>query len=485
MASIRAQLTLWYAVALVATVLVFAATIYLVQRQQSIEELDSRLRLEADLIAGVLGEAFEARHQVVVTDTATDQPSLDPEVDDLLRSVPGFVVILLRGGDVLFVSQEARAVEVPTFSAFFEVVSRGDNRETFGTLKINPPFGQMRYFVRPVDDAGARVAGIVAGASMAGAELGPERLLSVMALIAPFIIAASAVVGYQLVNRTLKPVDMIVDEVEAITDGRSLHRRLLVYEPDEVGRLATTLNQMLTRLERSFLSLRRFTADASHELKTPLTVLRGGIERAITHPAAPPEQMEILEELLIEVNRMAEMVDSLLTLARADEGRAPLHLEHVDLREVFLEIAETANIVGEQAEVDVVVRVPPEPVPLRADASRVRQLLMNLLTNAVKYTPPKGQVWVESAVSDDDVVVTVRDTGIGIAPGDLPYVFDRFWRAEQARSRTGDRPGAGLGLAISKWIAEAHGGGIAVLSKPGRGTTFTVTLPRGENDAAV
>jgi len=121
--------------------------------------------------------------------------------------------------------------------------------------------------------------------------------------------------------------------------------------------------------------------------------------------------------------------------------------------------------------------IPETPCPLRGDPGRVRQLLMNLLTNAVKYTPPDGRVTIRASMRDRKLTVSVSDTGIGIAPGDLPYIFDRFWRADLARSRTGDRPGAGLGLAISRWIAEAHGGTIEVQSRPGRGTTFTVTLP--------
>jgi signal transduction histidine kinase len=273
-------------------------------------------------------------------------------------------------------------------------------------------------------------------------------------------------------------VETIVDEIEAITDGRSLHRRVPSLKAlDELARLTSTLNQMLGRLERSFGTLRRFTADASHELKTPLTVLRTGIERSITHPETPPEVMETLEETLFEVNRMTEMVDSLLTLARVDEGRAPLHLDDVDLREVLAELAETANILGEQAAVQVAVQVPAEAVPMKVDRSRIRQLLTNLLTNAIKYTSAGGTVDIESALDGARVVLTVRDTGMGIAPGDLPHIFDRFWRADAARSRTGSRPGSGLGLAISKWIAEAHGGTITVRSRPGRGTTFTVSLP--------
>jgi signal transduction histidine kinase len=313
---------------------------------------------------------------------------------------------------------------------------------------------------------------------MARFALRPERLLSSMALTAPFVIVASWILGFFLAGRTFAPVDDIVAEVKAISDGRSLHRRLATpYHQDELAQLTTTLNQMLGRLERSFITLRRFTADASHELKTPLTVLRTGIERSITHPLVPREVLAMLEEILLEVNRMTEMVDSLLMLARADEGRAPLHLEALDFRVLLAELEETASILGEQSSVDVRVAVPEEQIIMQADPGRVRQMVMNLLTNAVKYTQPDGQVRVSSVVEDGTLMITVRDTGIGIAPGDLPNIYERFWRADVARSRTGRRPGAGLGLAISKWTAEAHGGSIDVQSRPGKGTTFTVRLP--------
>ncbi|MGH7751819.1 MAG: sensor histidine kinase, partial [Gemmatimonadales bacterium] len=275
------------------------------------------------------------------------------------------------------------------------------------------------------------------------------------------------------------PVEQIIDEVREIQDGRSLHRRLP--EPmvkDELGQLMATVNEMMERLERSFIALRRFTADASHELKTPLTVLRASVERALSAPAGSDEAMPALEEALHEVNRMTELVDALLTLARADEGRAPLHVEPVDLRTVVDEAYETGEILAEPAAVRMEMSAPGHAVIVQVDRSRIRQLVLNLLTNAVKYTPPDGVVRVSLLDKNGDVAISVQDTGIGIAPGDLPHIFERFWRADAARSRTGERPGAGLGLAICKWIAEAHGGSIGVQSRAGRGTTFTVTLPK-------
>jgi len=480
MLTIRGRLAWSYALALGTTMFVFALTIYLVQRSESLSELDDRTRLEADVIAALLQVSQREPGGVVVTNRATGKPELDFRVANLLAVIPDFVVLLGPSREPLFLSADTRALPFTEADRLLQVVSRGDAAVGFGRLTLKPPAGEIRYYVRSIVEAGPQVRWVLSGASTAELVLGPQRLLTVMLWVAPIILVASILIGYLLVGRTLRPVENIVDELEAITDGRSLHRRLQTSRSrDELERLTTTLNAMLARLERNFASLRRFTADASHELKTPLTVLRSGIERAITHPKAPPEVLEVLEETLIEVKRMTEMVNSLLTLARADEGRAPLHLEQLDMRELFLEITETAGMLSEQAGVAVTMVIPESPQLLAADAHRIHQLLMNHLTNAIKYTPRGGSVWIDSAMADGRVTVTVRDTGIGIAPADLPHIFDRFWRVDEARSRTGARPGAGLGLAICKWIAEAHGGSIDVQSRVGRGTTFTVSLPAG------
>ncbi len=478
MHTIRARLAVGYAMALGATLFVFAGIIYIAQGSQAFAELDSRVRVESDLIAAILGESFRARERVVVADPL-GRPVLTPDVASLLEGVPGYVIVVGPERALLHLSAEARSLPFGSARALIDV-AEDSVAGGFGLVDLAAPVGQVRYFVRPISEAGPNVAAVVSAAPTSGFVVSPPRLLTAMLWTVPFILVVSLVIGYLLVGRTLKPVDLIVDEVEAISDGRSLHRRLA--EPtsyDELARLTVTLNAMLSRLEKSFGTLRRFTADASHELKTPLTVLRSGIERSLTHPTTSPEVMETLEETLLEVNRMAELVDSLLTLARADEGRAPLHLDDLDLSEMLAELAETASILGEQASVNVTVEVPPEPIRMHADRGRLRQLLQNLLSNAIKYTSAAGEVWIGSALDDGNVVFTVRDSGMGIAPGDLEHIFDRFWRADPARSRTGSRPGAGLGLAICKWTAEAHGGSIEVQSKPGRGTTFTVSLPLG------
>ncbi len=476
-------MTVWYATALILSIAVFAIVIYFARRSDTYQDLDRRIHSEADLTAGILAESYHARGVLVEKDTA-GRPVLTPEVAAVLEVVPDFLLVTSRDGRLLFASPDARALTFAEFEQLNAIArpptTGGGASHLSGRFRIDPNGPTMHYIVRAVPDAGDQFGAIFAGADTRSSELRLQQLLLTI-VIAFFVgVVPAILVGGWIAGRALEPVDRMITEVREITDGRSLHRRLAVpMERDELGRLAETLNQMMTRLERSFAALRRFTADASHELKTPLTVVRAGVERAITRPDMPPETLAALEETLQEVNRMTELLESLLTLARADEGRADLHRESVDLRDIIAEAGETGELLAEHAGVGIDIRLPSAPLVLPVDRSRIRQLALNLIENAVKYTPRGGQVSVELGTNDGRAVFTVADTGIGIAPGDLPHVFDRFWRADSARTRTSERAGTGLGLAICKWIAEAHGGTIEVQSRPGRGTTFTVGLPRG------
>jgi heavy metal sensor kinase len=478
-------LTIWYATALILSIAVFAVVLYFARRSATYQDLDRRIQSEADLSAGILAESYRARGVLVEHDTA-GRPVLTSEVAAVLEVVPDYLIVTNRDGRLLFASPDARALTFAEFEQLNTItkppVGAGAPTHILGRHHVNPNGPTLHYVVRSVPDAGGQFGAIFAGADTRSAELRLQELL--LTLLIAFVIGVvpAVLVGRWIAGRALEPVDQMITEVREITDGRSLHRRLAIpLERDELSRLATTLNQMMTRLERSFAALRRFTADASHELKTPLTVVRAGVERAITRPDLPQETLAPLEETLQEVNRMTELLEALLTLARADEGRADLHKEAVDIREIIEEAGETGELLAEHAGVAIEIHLPSEPVVVPVDRSRIRQLALNLIENAVKYTPRGGQVSVELASNDGKVVFSVADTGIGIAPGDLPHVFDRFWRADSARTRTSERAGTGLGLAICKWIAEAHGGTIDVQSRPGRGTTFTVGLPRSDH----
>jgi signal transduction histidine kinase len=480
--SLRGTLTLWYTVALVATVLAFGVTLSVISRRATVTRMEGRLAATADLVARLLSAEHREGGAPLVemsVDPLITQLRLD--IQERLEPIPAYVIVVDSAGRAVYNSPELRRLtdfgSHEALRARVFVVNDTASHETFELPLDRDPY---RFVARRVRSAGPAIIAVAVGEPARELEDAAQRLVTTMFLVSPILLLFGAGIGFVLSDRALRPVGRMMDELEAITDGRSLHRRLPTPrgQAEELARLAGAMNALLARLETSFTALRRFVADASHELKTPLTVMRAGVERALTDPQTSPDAIAPLEDTLQGVRRMTELVEALLTLARVDEGRLELHRERLDLRALLTEVHETAQILGEQAGVDVRLELPDERVAVHADRARLQQLVMNLADNAVKYTAAGGTVWLSLVATADAASVSVRDTGVGIAPGDVDRVFDRFWRADPARSRTGSRPGIGLGLSISRWIAEAHGGSIAVTSRPGRGSTFTVTLPR-------
>jgi two-component system OmpR family sensor kinase len=499
--SIRSQLTVWYTVALGATVVAFGLALYVERRASSLEELDQRLTIEADFVSQFLSQSYQVMGELTEPD-----PRLPPEVPEAQRprqlvatsqafldGLADFLIVVDPLGHRLYVTDTTGARRPIRFDRLAEdplvltgatvdrllELARPPVAQGTGTLEGDPVAGSIRYLVLRVPGAGFEIGALVVATALTNIAFGPGQLLGSMLLILPVILLGSIAIGYLLAGTSLRPLKGMMEELKAITDGRSLHRRLAVpHTGDELASLARSANQMIGRLEQSFDSLRRFSADASHELKTPLMILRAGVERALTNPETPTESLEELDRVLEEINRMTEMIDNLLTLARVDEGRAALALTQSDLRDLITDMEETAEILAEPDRIRVSISMPDEPVLLPIDRGRMQQLLLNLVTNAIKYTPAGGTVSIRLADENDIVTIAVHDTGVGIRAKDIPHIFDRFYRADLARSRSGDRPGVGLGLAITKWIAEAHGGTITATSRPGRGTAFSVRIPR-------
>lgn len=476
MSTLRQKLTLWYTAAVLATLTAFGATLYIDRQVSTARELDQRLALEANLSGYWLANSQRVLGRLVTYEEGV--PKLDPGITAYFDAFRDYLIVAAPDGRPLYVSDTARTLPFASLERMLDPLRTSPGERRYGTYSPDPSVGSLRYVVQPVGGTAGQVGGLLVAASFNSVVFGPSALLRSMLVTLPVVLIASLLLGYWLAQ-SVRPMETMVQELEAITDGRSLHRRLAVPQTDdEVARLGLAVNRMFARLEQSFTALHRFIADASHELKTPLMVLRAGVERSLTNPRNPPENLEALDGSLAEINRMTEMVENLLTLARADEGRAPLAVEPCDLRDLLEEAAETTGMLAEAEGISVSTRIPDHPVPLNVDRARIRQLLLNLVTNAVKYTPSGGAVSLELDDRGTEVEVQVGDTGIGIAAGDLPQIFDRFWRGDPSRSRVGAQPGTGLGLAITKWVAEAHGGTITVQSRPGRGTTFTVVLPR-------
>jgi len=283
-----------------------------------------------------------------------------------------------------------------------------------------------------------------------------------------------AILGIWLVaGRALSPIARLTETARAIAASRDLSRRVTATGRDELGLLATTFNEMLDSIETAYRLQQRFVADASHELRAPLTAILGNLDLLRRRRDIPEEErQEALEEAQREAARLSRLVADLLALARADAGM-PLVLRPLDLDAVVLEAFKEARALSAEHEF---VLEPFEPVRVAGDGDRLKQLLLILLDNAIKYTPSGGRITVGLRGDGDRAEITVRDTGVGIPPEDLPHVFERFYRADPARSR--DPGGTGLGLPIARWIVEQHEGDITLESEPGRGTTVRVLLPR-------
>jgi two-component system, OmpR family, sensor kinase len=510
--STRGRLAAAYAALLMATLVVFGVVVSVMRDSRASMPDETALRQASSIKASIrqvqadtsgcevenqleaLKERGVARRgcRLVIVDTASGLPVARPTRDLLkvLDSIPGYFLVFTTQSQLLYASRPMRDLSLVDQDAIDRVAANLATRGVDARVRVR--HDSVTLFI--IADTGStsekdfvpNISRVVVGQPVLPSDLLPSVASSSILVVAPFVIILSIIAAYTVLASVFRPVDHLINEVEAITDGRSLHRRLPT-DPasgDELVRLALTLNAMLTRLETSFAALRRFTADASHELKTPLTVLRADVERAMHPSTHRAERMVALEEALQETARMADLVDSLLTLARADEGRFDIYRQSVELEPLVREVYETAVILGEDAGLALSLRTLENAVVM-GDRTRLRQLLLNLVTNAIKYTPRGGSV--ELAVvrrPGDEVTISVRDTGIGISTADLPHVFDRFWRADRARSRASERGGFGLGLAISQWIVQAHGGTIGVQSRLGRGSIFTVVLPTAADPSA-
>jgi heavy metal sensor kinase len=279
-----------------------------------------------------------------------------------------------------------------------------------------------------------------------------------------------------LARRALTPIDHLASEARRITADR-LHERLSVpNQHDEIGRLATVINDTFARLESSFEQLRRFTADASHELRTPLSVIRGIGEAGLGETRTPAEYKEAMGSMLEEVDRLTNLVDTLLRLSHGDAGTVRLSREAVDLGQLARHVVSSLGILAEERNQRLNIEMT-DGVLVNVDRLVLREAITNVVDNAIKYSPPASTVNIRVYADASQAVLTVADEGQGIASEHRERIFDRFFRLDEARSR--DSGGAGLGLAIARWAVEVNGGHITVEGGPAGGSIFRIAFPNG------
>jgi len=442
--SIRGALLLWYGAILVVVIGSFGGLLYRHRHQTIHERIDAELRSDARGVAG----------------------SVEWEEDELQFEFEQTEQIALR--------LDASGPEAPFFM-IFDGKGRLLSASAGAPPKLEAPGlgARVREDRRELVVAGPRDSVVLVSRDTTAAREELRGFLSVVLVAGLGMLAVSLGGGWLLVRRVLRPIRSMTRCAERI-DAVAPAERIDVGETaTELGRLAATLNGAFDRLREALDRQTRFTADASHELRTPLSVVVTNAELGLRRERTPEEYREALETCLRAGNRMTGVVDGLLTLARSDGGEIEIAGEEVDLgalaREAVNDLASAA------ADGDVAMTVEAEAVTVRGDPDRLRDVIGNLVSNAIRYNRPGGTVTVRLAPDEDAAVLTVTDTGVGIPADALPHVFERFFRVDRARSR--EVGGNGLGLAITKWIVEAHGGTIAMASEAGTGTTATVRLP--------
>lgn len=441
--SIRRTLLLWYSITLAIVIASFGAILSWRLWRAMTDEVDAELRAHAQAIAGALEPYPDGHCDLEMSEEYVkyfQQPGDDSP----------YYVIWNRAG---------------------EVIDRPDPK-----LDIPRPSGPGA-----ADRAGRRevaVAGQAGTLVLVGRETHEvrERLRAFLGTVlgaGAFVLALALAGGWLLAGRALAPIARISETASRIS-GRALSARIPLAETEsELGRLAKVLNDAFARLEEAFERQTRFTADASHELRTPLSIVMSHLELALRRERTPEEYREAIGTALRAAERMRAVVEGLLTLARADAGTLAIAKDRVDLRKAAEEtVSLLAPMAGERK---VALAAALEPTEVIGDRDRLREVITNLVTNAIRYNREGGKVDVRLRREEGSAVLSVVDTGIGIPDADREHLFERFYRVDKVRSR--EQGGSGLGLSITKWIVEAHGGTIGVESRPGDGTTFTVRLP--------
>jgi heavy metal sensor kinase len=458
--SVRVRLTLWHVAALLSVLVVYAFGVYGFVGRSLVADLDRQLEEDLDRAENSFSRGPDG--SLVWQFADRDTADAAEEADD-----GPWMVVWQPDGRLLYRTQNAPAgMSTPPSPA----AGRGQEFTSVARAHGSSP---LRSLTAPQD-----VAGVAAIVRVARAETRVRHeltgLMTVLLLGLPLAGVLAGIGGYLVARRALAPVDRMSSAARAITASR-LGNRLPVENPDdELGQLAVTFNETFGRLEKAFDQLRRFTADASHEMRTPLTALRTVGEVGLRQQRSEPEYREMVGSMLEEADRLSQLVESLLTLARADGGHVRLARERLDLSEVAREVADHLGALAEDKRQAIAVDAG-APVMVEADRVVLRQAVINLLDNAIKYTPVDGRIRVAVSERAGEAWLEVHDSGPGIPAQHRARIFDRFYRIDKGRSR--DAGGIGLGLSIARWAVEVHGGRIEVETPAAGGSVFRIVLP--------
>jgi two-component system heavy metal sensor histidine kinase CusS len=455
--SVRIRLTIWYSLILALSLGVFGSAAYFAMSHSIRSAVDAGLRRRVEGVRGIISR--------------TAPEGLAALKDELSEYDEG------QGkGSRLRVADSSGAVIYGSPGTESSVDARPPSREESNPFYVEIHGEQFRVLNTRTEANGSTYE-IEVATYTEDFDLAIDRFRRLLYLGVPIFLALTALGGYWMSRRALAPVDEIIEAARRI-GVTSLSSRLAVPQTrDELQRLASTLNQMLERLEASFHRITQFTADASHELRTPISLMRTNAEIMLRKPRTEAEYRAALSQILEETQKVSLLIEQLLDLARADSGSAAFPLVRTKLNEAMENAYQKARVLADAKQLNISEHLPTEPVWIQGDPSALERLFLIFLDNAVKYTAPGGQIEMHLTARDGVAGAEVLDTGIGISEADLPHIFERFYQADRSRSRDNRGSGSGLGLAIGRWIAEIHGGDIAVESEISKGTSFRIRFP--------
>lgn len=458
---IKWKLTLWYGLILASILVVFSSGVYVYFRNSLQKSIDAKIKSLGEIISSSITDT----HSVSVFG------NFERYLENVLGKKPKgkFIQIMDRTGRI---GAKMNDIETETLPSSFGTLERALKGEiVYETIERVRP--RLRMVTIPITDSKKVSSIIQVGTSLEDFDETMKKLLIIMIISIPTSISVTIICGYFLAKKALKPVDQIRRAAVKIS-SRNLDERIDVGgRRDELSRLAQTFNEMISRLKDSFQRINQFSIDVSHELKTPLTILKGETEVALRKDRDNENYKSILSSNLEEIDRMSKIIDDLLLLSKADLKEMKLNVEDVALRDLIADVCVDMKIFADNKGIGLDVKEL-EDVKLKGDELKLRRMLWNIVENGIKYTQKGGKIEIMSYISNDFICIDVKDNGMGILENDIKYIFDRFYRGDKSRKR---ESGSGLGLSISKWIAEAHQGIIEVKSKPLEGSLFTIKLP--------
>jgi heavy metal sensor kinase len=457
--SIGLRLTLWYFAIFVLAELIFGAGMWLILRSNLDHIVDEDLRDQA----GDLQRSLEAH-----SDASTAELQNELREDYQIEPSEDYLQIVDLNGNALYRSRVFEENPLALFSIDSSGQPRYENRKV-GRRHLR--------FISEKMQIGGQTYAVQIGHPLHEEMETLESFRTYLLLFAPLLLLSASLVGYWVSRRALAPVDALTRTARTIS-GQNLSRRLeQLHTGDELQRLSDTLNEMLGRIESSFRRVTDFTADASHELRTPVALIHTEAELALRRSRSEEQYREALEHILGEAERTKKLLEELLALARADSGREALNIKAIDLLAMLNESGAKWGQVAALRNLEFATDLERRELWAMADGSAVSRVVDILLDNAFKYTSSPGRVILAAGEMDGRVWIAVEDTGVGIAPEEHAKIFERFYRVDKARSRVVG--GSGLGLAIAQWIIALHQGTITVKSEVGKGSTFRIEIPAG------